>query len=213
VTDEESGRAGETTGDAADTAPGATLADRRGEDFDVYRPAEDSALLAGEAVADLSGASPDALLDVGTGSGYVGARLAQTTGTQVVGVDVNPGACRRARERGLSVVVGDLVEPFAAGTFDVIVFNPPYLPAAEAAEWDDWFEVAVTGGETGREVIDRCLAGVGRVLTPDGVVYLLVSSLTGVEAVVERAAGEFSAIALADASFPGETLTVLKLVR
>lgn len=195
-------------------AADSTLAERRGADYAVYQPAEDSALLAGEAAADLSNAHPECLLDVGTGSGYVGARLGAATGATVVGVDVNPEACRRARDRGLAVVVGDLVEPFADGAFDAVVFNPPYLPAMAAATWDDWFEVAVTGGETGREVIDRFLTGVGRVLTDDGVVYLLVSTLTGVDAVVDRAARTgFSAVALADASFPGETLTVLKLVR
>ncbi|NIS36826.1 MAG: methyltransferase, partial [Actinobacteria bacterium] len=68
-------------------------------------------------------------------------------------------------------------------------------------------EVAVTGGETGREVIARFLDGVGRVLAPGGVVYLLVSSYTGVDAVVERAgANGFGAAALADVTFPGETL-------
>lgn len=214
MTDEEPVPTDEDAGAPAKSARSTSLADRRGEDYEVYQPAEDSALLAGEAAADLAGASPDRLLDVGTGSGYIGARLAAATGAQVVGVDVNPLACRRARARGLAVVVGDLVEPFAAGAFDVVAFNPPYLPATEAANWDDWFEAAVTGGETGREVVDRFLAGVDRVLAPDGVVYLLVSSLTGVESVVERAADAgFSASALVDASFPGETLTVLKLVR
>ncbi|MFC4549111.1 methyltransferase, partial [Halorussus sp. GCM10023401] len=55
---------------------------------------------------------------------------------------------------------------------------------------------------------------VGRVLAPDGAVYLLVSSLAGVEEVVELAADAgFSAVALRDESFPFETLSVLKLVR
>lgn len=200
--------------DDEDTAAGPSLADRRGADTDVYQAAEDSALLAGEAADDLGGADPDLLLDVGTGSGYVGARLAGATGARAIGIDVNPLACRRARKHGVEPVVGDLVAPFRDGTFEVVVFNPPYLPADATAAWDDWFEVAVTGGETGREVIERFLDQVGRVLAPDGVVYLIVSSYTGVDAVVEFAAVRgFSAVALADASFPGETLTVLKLVR
>lgn len=207
-------RAPETTDRVDETESRASLAERRGEDYTVYQPAEDSALLAGEAVADLSSREPASILDVGTGSGYVGLRLAEATDARVVGVDVNPIACQRARERGLETVIGDLVEPFDDGTFDVVVFNPPYLPRMEVATWDDWFERAVTGGEDGREVIDRFILGVERVLTSNGVVYLLVSSLTGVEAVVDRAVDSgFSAVALADASFPGETLTVLKLVQ
>lgn len=198
--------------DDADERP--SLAERRGMDTTVYQPAEDSALLAGTVADDLAGTSPTRLLDVGTGSGYVGARLAAATGVWVIGVDVNPAACRRARDQGIEAVVGDLVGPFRDRTFDVVVFNPPYLPADESAAWDDWFEVAVTGGRTGRAVIDRFLDTVGRVVEPDGVVYLLVSTYTGVEAVVEYAGGlGFSAAAIADASFPGETLTVLKLWR
>lgn len=191
-----------------------SLADRRDENYDVYQPAEDSALLAGEAASDLAGLDVTCVLDVGTGSGYVGARLAEATGAMVVGIDINVAACRQARERGLEPVVGDLVTPFRGNSFDAIAFNPPYLPATDLTAWDDWFEVAVTGGETGREVVGQFVANVGHVLAANGVVYLLVSSLTGVDAVVERAAEEgFSAVALTDASFPGETLTVLKLVR
>lgn len=195
-------------------AGGSSLGERRGEDLDVYGPAEDSALLAGEAAEDLAGSAVSSVLDVGTGSGYVGDRVAEATGARVVGVDVNPQAARRARERGLQTVVGDLVGPFRDGAFDAVAFNPPYLPETAGDGADDWFGVAVAGGASGREIIDRFVDDVGRVLTPDGAVYLLVSSLTGVDDIVEQAADRgFSAVALLDASFPGETLTVLKLVR
>lgn len=187
------------------------LADRRGIERDVYRPAEDSALLA-EVAASVVG--PHALvLDVGTGSGFVADRIADETGARVVGSDLNPHACRRAMERGVPVVRGDLTEPFADGAFDVVTFNPPYLPTDPETEWDDWMEVALSGGETGLAVVEPFLASVRRVLAPDGVVLLLVSSLAGVEDVVELAAGEgFSAVALRDDSYPFETLTVLKLI-
>lgn len=206
------GSDGDSEADGASTD--AALAAHRGQSYDVYAPAEDSAILAGEAADDLAGEPPAIVLDVGTGSGYVGERVATATGARVIGIDVNPVACRQARERGIETVRGDLVAPFADGTFDAVTFNPPYLPAVEGADWDDWFETAITGGEMGRELVDRFLDDVGRVLAPDGVVYLLVSTHTGVEAVVERAAEQgFGAAALADVPFPGETLTVLKLVR
>ena len=192
------------------------LANRRGLETDVYQPAEDSALLADVACDRLEAGA--LVLEVGTGSGYVAARLAAETGARVVASDVNPHACGQARERGadagVEVVRADLVSPFADGAFDAVVFNPPYLPTDADAEWDDWMERALSGGESGREVIDPFLETVGRVLAPDGVVLLLVSSLTGVEAVVETAGEEgFSAVALADESFPFETLTVLELVQ
>lgn len=189
-----------------------TLADRRGVETEFYEPAEDSRLLARSVVDDLSG-SP-LVVDVGTGSGYVGAVIRDETDAEVVGSDINPKACRRARERGLPVVRADLVQAFCGGSVDVVVFNPPYLPVDPSAEWDDWFEVALSGGESGREVIEAFLNDVGRVLAGDGWVYLLVSTFTGVDRVVEYAgACGFSVVALADVSYPEETLSVLKLVR
>lgn len=196
----------------AETRTATDLAERRGLETEVYQPAEDSALLADAAVEQVD--AGDRVLDVGTGSGYVAARVTSETGASVVGVDVNPVACRRARDRGVETVRGDLVDPFRDDSFDAVLFNPPYLPADPDAARDDWMEVALSGGESGREVVDPFLDTVGRVLRPGGIVLLLVSSLTGVDEVVERAGGAgFSAAALADESFPFETLTVLKLVR
>ena len=188
------------------------LAERRGGETDVYQPAEDSRLLADAAVERVG--TDDRVLDVGTGSGYVGARVADETGASVVAADLNPHACAAARDRGLPAVRADLVAPFRADSFGTVCFNPPYLPADENAARDDWMEVALTGGESGRAVVDPFLDAVGRVLVPGGEAILLVSSLTGVEAVAERAAeNEFSAAVASEESFPFETLTVLVLMR
>lgn len=188
------------------------LEERRGQTADVYQPAEDSRLLATEAIDHVDDA--DLVVDVGTGSGYVGAHVASETGASVIGTDLNPIACRQAIERGIEVIRADLLDVFTANAFDVVVCNPPYLPTTPEEERSDWMEVALSGGESGLKVIEPLLTDVGRVLRPDGCVLLLVSSLTGVEAVVERAAAAgFSAAAVAEHSFPFETLTVLKLVR
>lgn len=188
------------------------LADRRGFDDEVYQPAEDSALLAG--VVEEHAGPGDRLLDVGTGSGYLAARVADATGASTVGTDVNSVACRRARDRGVEVVTGDLTMPFRAGAFDVVAFNPPYLPATVGGDGGGGFETAVVGGSTGREVIERFLDDLGRVLAPGGAAFLLVSSLTGVEEVVAHAGDRgFSVAAVVDAPYPGETLTVLRLWR
>ena len=186
------------------------LAERRGVETDVYQPAEDSHLLATVAAEQVG--QDDLVLEVGTGSGYVAEHVATESGARVVASDLNPHACRSARERGVETVRADLVSPFREEAFDAVLFNPPYLPTDEAEAWDDWMEVALSGGETGRAVIDPFLRAVGRVLAPDGRVLLLVSSLTGVDEVVDTAATEgFSAAALRDESYPFESLTVLKL--
>lgn len=195
-----------------DANTNSSLVDRRGLETDVYQPAEDSHLLATTASERID--DEDLVLEVGTGSGYVAETIATETGARVIGSDLNPHACERARDRGVESVRADLLEPFSDDVFDAVAFNPPYLPTDPDNEWDDWMEHALSGGESGREVIDRFLADVGRVLAPGGVVLLLVSSLTGVEEVVERAGSQgFSAVAVTDESFPFETLTVLELVR
>jgi len=196
------------SGEESDTL--ADLAERRGLDDDVYGAAEDSRLLA-DAAVDIVRADWR-VLEVGTGSGYVADRVAGETGATVVASDLNPHACGLARERGLDVVRADLVAPFADDAFDAVLFNPPYLPTPEDGPWDDWLEVALSGGEDGRAVVAPFLADVGRVLAPGGVVLLLVSSVTGLDAVRDLAADAgFAVDVAAEESFPYERLVVLAL--
>lgn len=186
------------------------LAERRGMETEVYQPAEDSRLLLEASREHV--AAEDLVLEVGTGSGYVAKALGDETEARVVGSDINPIACRQARDHGVEAVRADLVEPFRAGVFDVVLFNPPYLPENDLADRDDWMESALTGGETGRAVIEPFVDAVGRVLKPAGEVFLLVSSLSGIEAVEERArSAGFDVSAVAQDSFPFETLVVLLL--
>jgi release factor glutamine methyltransferase len=187
------------------------LAERRGVETTVYQPAEDSALLA--AVAEEAVEATDRVLEVGTGSGWVAERVAGETGASVVASDVNPHATRQARDRGLEAVRADLVSGFRDGAFDVVLFNPPYLPEDAAAARDDWMERALSGGEDGRAVVEPFVDAVARVLAPDGYVLVLVSTLTDVEAVASYA-GErgFSTVAMREESYPFETLSILKLL-
>jgi release factor glutamine methyltransferase len=177
-------------------------------DPDVYRPAEDSELLASVAVERTD--PDDRVLDVGCGSGYVAERVA-ATGASVVGCDLNPAACRETRERGLGVVRCDLVSAFSEEHFDRVVCNPPYLPDHPETP-DDWMGVALSGGEDGRAVVERLVDGVGRVLRPDGEALVLVSSLSGVDETAAYAADRgFDTAVRAEESFPFETLAVLRL--
>ena len=200
------------------------LATRRGLEPHVYQPAEDSALLARAVIESLTAAVPSTpgstlestprVLEVGTGSGWVAQRVAAETDADVVASDLNPHACRQARERDLRVVRANLLAPFGTDTFDVVLFNPPYLPTDPDNEWDDWMEHALSGGPDGRRLIAPFLDQVGRVLAPGGVAFLLVSSLTDYDAVVGLAdeAG-FATEAVAQESYPFEVLSILQLVR
>lgn len=187
-----------------------SLADQRGVET-VYGPAEDSRLLANAVLDDVSG--DDRVLDLGTGSGYVGSRIRTETGACVVGSDINPAACRRAANEGVTVVRADMFGPFRSGSFDVVCCNPPYLPTSPEQEWGDWMERALSGGPDGRAVVDPFLAGVGRVLAPGGEAFLLVSTLTGLDDVRETAAAEgLDASVATEESHPFERLVVFRLI-
>lgn len=187
------------------------LAERRGIETEVYQPAEDSQLLL-EAAQDLVD-EDDLVLEVGTGSGYVAMALGEATAARVVGSDINPIACRQARDHGVEAVRADLVEPFCDDAFDVVLFNPPYLPENDMAKREDWMESALTGGETGREVIEPFVETVGRVLREDGTVFLLASSLSGLDEIEAHAAEVgFETSTVVQERFPFETIVVLQLV-
>jgi len=184
------------------------LAERRDLD-QVYQPAEDSRLLA-ETTREYVD-SGDRVLDVGTGTGYVASVLAEE-GATVVGVDVNPLACREARDHGVPVVQGNLLDPFRDGVFDVVACNPPYLPTPPEEERDDWMEYALSGGEDGRAVVEPFVESVGRVLASGGEVFLLVSTLTGLEEITALAAAAgLDAEEVAAEKHPFERLVVLRL--
>ena len=193
-------REGEPDGDRP------ALAEQRGVER-VYQPAEDSRLLAESVVESVE--PGDRLLDVGTGSGFVAAR-AGDAGADVVGSDLNPYACRQAREAGVPVVRGDLTTPFRSGVFDLVTFNPPYLPTNPETAWSDWMERALSGGSDGRAAVEPFLGDVGRVLAPGGTALLLVSTLTGPETVRELAADRgLAATEVAREPYPFEALLVL----
>ena len=118
-------------------------------------------------------------LDVGTGSGALAATLQLETGAEAWGTDISPAAATvaagNARRLGAEVnmVVCDLMEAIAAGSMDLIVANPPYVPIAqrqglqrEVRDWEP--HVALFAGETGFDIYDRIVADAPRVLRPGG---------------------------------------------
>jgi release factor glutamine methyltransferase len=175
----------------------------------VYIPEADTYLLLDAARAEVK--PGDRVLEIGTGSGLIAAELARVTG--VVATDINPHAVLCAREKGVAVVQNDLFCGIQS-TFDLILFNPPYLPTQPEERIDDWLEHALNGGESGRVVIERFAVHVGRVLAPGGRILLLISSLTGLPEVRDLffRSGFLSEI-LVKKIVEDETLYVLKIVR
>jgi release factor glutamine methyltransferase len=175
----------------------------------VYQPEADTFLLLLAANAEVK--PGDQVLEVGTGSGRIAAALVQDC--DVVATDINPHAVFCAREKGLDVVRSDLCSGLR-GAFDLVIFNPPYLPTQPEERIDDWLEYALDGGATGREVIGRFADAVSRVLAPEGRILLLVSSLTGLSEVVAIFTGRgFTADVVKQQTVEDEELYVLRFVR
>ena len=175
----------------------------------IYSPEADSLLLLAAARAE---AKPgDRVLEVGTGSGLIAAEIARIT--RVVATDISPHAAISARDAGVDVVRTDLFAGIR-GPFDLVLFNPPYLPTQPEERIDDWLEYALDGGESGRAVIEMFSRNIGDVLVPDGRILLLISSLTGLSEVQEMFAGlgYSSGIAMQEV-IEDEVLYVLRIIR
>jgi len=175
----------------------------------VYLPEADTWLLLDAARVEVK--AGDRVLEIGTGSGLIAAELAQVTG--VVATDINPHAVLCARQKGVDVVQSDLFCGIRS-TFDLIVFNPPYLPTQPEERINDWLEHALDGGLNGRVVIGRFAGQAGRVLAPKGRILLLISSLTGLPEVRDLFFKEgFVSEILLRKAVEDETLYVLRIVR
>ena len=102
----------------------------------VLIPRHDTEVLVAEGAK--RGAGAHSILDIGTGSGCVAIALAKALPeAEICSVDVSGDALAVARDNaeqnGVAVQFfqGSLFEPFAGRRFDMIVSNPPYIPAAE----------------------------------------------------------------------------------
>ncbi|MFH1290174.1 MAG: HemK2/MTQ2 family protein methyltransferase [Nanoarchaeota archaeon] len=138
----------------------------------IYEPAEDSFLLKKEVKARARGKK---VLDVGTGSGIQARTAVEAGASQVLAVDVDQDVVESLKGDKFEVLESDLFEN-VSGKFDLIIFNPPYLP--EDKREDSESALATSGGRKGDEIIVRFLETVGDYLTEEGVVLLVVSSLT-----------------------------------
>nr|EGQ39724.1 MAG: HemK-related putative methylase [Candidatus Nanosalinarum sp. J07AB56] len=138
----------------------------------VYRPREDSRLLK-QAVTSLD-LEDKKFLDMGTGTGYI-AEAALEQGADVTAVDIDPEAVDRARDRlpsNADVIQSDLFTD-VQNDFDVMAFNPPYLPESRGGS------TATVSGRDGARVSQRFLGECTDHLEDDGVVVLVVSSRNG----------------------------------
>ncbi|WP_338693837.1 HemK2/MTQ2 family protein methyltransferase [Streptomyces sp. Q6] len=159
----------------------------------VYAPQHDTQLLAAE--LDREPLAPGAeVLDIGTGSGAV-ALAAAGRGARVTAVDISWRAVFTARLNArlarlpLRVLRGDLLAPVAGRTFDLVLANPPYVPAPSSRLPSRGPSRAWDAGRDGRLVLDRICHGAPALLRPGGRLLLVHSALSDPDRTLELLRG------------------------
>lgn len=137
----------------------------------IYEPDEDSYLIAEE----LKKFHNIKVLDLGTGSGYL-AEIAIKNNCEVSAADINAAAADFCLRKGIKTVRSNLFSSIKE-KFDLIAFNPPYLPL-DADEPKDSM-ITTTGGIKGNEIIERFLKQAKNYLYKNGKILIVFSSISG----------------------------------
>jgi release factor glutamine methyltransferase len=161
----------------------------------IYAPQHDTALLIRALRA--SGLAPGRhILDICTGTGVVAVAAAAMGAASVTAIDLSRRAVMSARAnsfvRRADVVVrrGNLFAPIADERFDLVLCNPPYVPAISARlprhtrgrSWD--------AGPDGRALVDRVCECVVTALRPGGTLLLTHTAVIGAEVTLAQLAAQ-----------------------
>ncbi|MBT96672.1 hypothetical protein CMI49_01055 [Candidatus Pacearchaeota archaeon] len=145
----------------------------------MYSPLDDSFLLSKvlkEQIPKLLISNPNLkFLEIGAGSG-IQLKTARDLGVKYIySCDINYTAVKHCKKLGFNCIKSDLFNNIE-GKFDLIIFNPPYLP--ENKKEPENSRISTTGGKTGSEIINRFLKQAKYHLNKNGKILLLISSLT-----------------------------------
>lgn len=179
----------------------------------VYEPSDDSFLLA----KNVKITRDSTVLDIGTGTGIQAINAAMQGAKKVVCTDINEKALENAKKNAGSLGLLEKLE-FRKGNlfgclkskekFDVMIFNPPYVPTEEKKFSD------LDGGKKGRDVIDKFLEDFPAHLKQDGECFFLQTSLNGEKETRNKLGKKgFEAKKIAEKRIFFETLIVFKAKR
>jgi release factor glutamine methyltransferase len=153
------------------------------------------------------------MLELGCGTGIVALHAAKL-GASVTAADISPIAIECTRRNAarndlkVKVVRSDLFEDIR-GSFDVVAFNPPYLPREGGST--SWIERSWDGGDQGSEVSVRFLEQAWKHLAPGGRAYLVLSSIGGLMSVLRAARERYEAELIAEERMFFESVYVYRL--
>jgi len=184
---------------------------------EVYEPAEDTFQL----LESIKIKPNDSVLEIGTGCGIIALHCA-SVGANVVCTDVNPFAVDLTSKNldsnkpflkgEIEVRKGDLFSPVKDHEkFDIIIFNPPYLPTkkTDLVGGSGWFDVATDGGIDGLVLTKRFIEGLNKYLSNKGEAYFICSSLSKRKKIdLHLSEKRLKGKIVSSYSFNGETLYV-----
>jgi len=148
---------------------------------EIYEPAEDSYLMSETLKKELqkllSKNSNLKFLEIGVGSGInlVTAKKCGVNINNITGSDINSMAVKQCKSIGFNCITSNLFSNIK-GKFDVIIFNPPYLPEDKREPTESRTET--TGGKKGNEIAIKFLKQAKNNLTNNGRIFLITSSLS-----------------------------------
>lgn len=147
----------------------------------VYEPDADSFLLADAALSEIKDSENiQNVLEVGCGSGIISYLIQSRTKAKVLAMDINPQAVECARMNGIDTIKSDLFQKVEC-KFDLILFNPPYLPDGLGESAGSGIDLALYGGPTGSEVLYRFLRDAREHIGDKGKILVVVSTYTRID--------------------------------
>jgi len=140
----------------------------------MYNPEEDSILLSDsiKKYIEKKGKSFK-ILDMGTGSGIQAETCKSLGFNNILAADIDTESLKYVKNKVKVKTIKSNLFSKIKGKFDLILFNPPYLPEHEHDKQKD-----TSGGKKGDETIIKFLNQAKSHLKKDGNILLLVSSLT-----------------------------------
>jgi release factor glutamine methyltransferase len=147
----------------------------------IYEPAEDSFLMSRilkEKIPSLIEKNSELkFLEIGAGSG-IHLETAKKSGIKLENIfscDIDKKSVSHCQLLGFNCIESDLFEKIPKQNFDIIIFNPPYLPEDVREPKDS--RTATTGGKKGNEIILNFLKQAKNYLSENGKIFLITSSL------------------------------------
>ncbi|XP_065357187.1 methyltransferase N6AMT1 [Calliphora vicina] len=200
----------------------------------VYEPAEDSFLLLDALESDLNfiehTLKPIVCLEIGPGSGVIITALSKrlNSTTLCLACDINPYACQVTKRTALrnasqvDCIQGNLADALNSQQVDLLIFNPPYVVTTDEELnqkqfgncTEDNLVYSWAGGQHGRRIIDVLIEKLPNILSPQGVVYLLLLRENKPKEIMDKLSlMGFKSEPLMERRIPGEYLYVLKIKR